>query len=76
MHECAILRRMAHSCVSGFYCVSASSKIDSYSDQADEAAACVVTRAQSVEWTSVAVRSAPSLPEPLMKEEGRNNKVG
>ena len=51
-------------------CVSASSKIDSYSDQADEAAACVVTRAQSVEWTSVAVRSAPSLPEPLMSKDG------
>jgi hypothetical protein len=41
-------------------CVSALSNTAAYSDQEEEAAACAVTKAQSVEWTSVAVHSPPN----------------
>jgi hypothetical protein len=54
--------------------VAGSSNTDSYADHAENDAACVATIAQSVAWTSFAVRSPPrKLSERLM---GEGNKGG
>ena len=54
--------------------VAGSSNTDSYADYAENDAACVATMAQSVAWTSFAVRSPPrKLSERLMERGIRAN---